>query len=448
MRKRLGWIRPTLVAGSLAIAAVTGGQLIPLGDDFQINTYTTGGQQSPQVIAIDGGFVVVWASSGSPGDDDVDRSIQAQRFDTDGQAVGPQFQVNQLTGDDELRPRIHRLDGGGFVAQWSSNLEGTFTDVHYARTFDSEGIPMTDDFATATGSDDIFLRGHSISQTTEGDLISAYGLQTGNLVGHMEVGLFDLAGNPITSHFVYDADFTIPMFPTIDRSPDGSFAVAWIDESLYQGITGHRLDATGAPVGGTFRATGGGPFYSFINAPIEVDFRDDGKFVVAWAGTTFDLYYYFRDGVTALSFNPDGTISGLGADVAIPETSTQSEPAVDPMNDDNFLVVWGGTDGTANDDVFARVVDGTGQLIGEHQRINSSTGGDQFQPDVAGSPDGQHFLVVWNDRPSNGGTAQQEIRGRFFRSETVFGDGFESGDTSRWSSTGPPSSTTGDSGGG
>ena len=55
-----------LTVTAVLLVAVSGhGQgPVPLGDDFQINTYTTGGQGGPAVALADNGeFVVVWGSA-------------------------------------------------------------------------------------------------------------------------------------------------------------------------------------------------------------------------------------------------------------------------------------------------------------------------------------------------------------------------------------------------
>ena len=66
-----------------------------VGDQIQVNTFTTGSQESP-AVAPDGagGFVVVWNSAGSSGTDTSDYSILGQRFDGTGSPVGSEFQVN------------------------------------------------------------------------------------------------------------------------------------------------------------------------------------------------------------------------------------------------------------------------------------------------------------------------------------------------------------------
>ena len=71
---------------------------IPLGSQFQLNTFTTSDQVFWDVasvsIAPDEGFLVVWESYGSGATDNDDESIQGQRFDASGSRLGTEFQVN------------------------------------------------------------------------------------------------------------------------------------------------------------------------------------------------------------------------------------------------------------------------------------------------------------------------------------------------------------------
>jgi len=94
----------------------------PAGDQFQVNSYTTGGQEEP-IVALDalGNFIVVWESSGSYGTDSSDQSIQAQLFDASGSPVGGQFQVNSYTTNKQQSPVASSLDPeGNFVVVWGS----------------------------------------------------------------------------------------------------------------------------------------------------------------------------------------------------------------------------------------------------------------------------------------------------------------------------------------
>ena len=98
---------------------------IPQGSEFQVNTFTNNDQNLASV-AMDaaGNFVIAWQSEGSPGTDSYSSSIQARRYASDGSAVGDQFQVNTYTSSFQFAPAIAQAAGGEFVVAWTSNGSG------------------------------------------------------------------------------------------------------------------------------------------------------------------------------------------------------------------------------------------------------------------------------------------------------------------------------------
>ena len=123
---------------------------IAVGAEFQINSYTTNSQISPSISPDGaGGFVVVWTSNGSNGTDSDDRSIQAQRFDSDGAPVGAEFQVNSITVNSQVDPSVDEDGAGGFVVTWDSDgSNGTDSDDRsiQAQRFGSDGSPEGSQF--------------------------------------------------------------------------------------------------------------------------------------------------------------------------------------------------------------------------------------------------------------------------------------------------------------
>ena len=100
------------------------------GSEFQINTYTTGGQNDPFIaMEADGDFVVVWESGGS-GDTDTDsNSVQGQRYNADGTTNGSQFEVNTYTTNSQGDPRVAMDADGDFAVVWlSRGSSGTDND--------------------------------------------------------------------------------------------------------------------------------------------------------------------------------------------------------------------------------------------------------------------------------------------------------------------------------
>ncbi len=86
----------------------------PLGDEFQVNTFTTGDQTSPAVAAYDGGFVVTWQSQLFAGPDQT-TNIRASQV-----GLGSDFAVNTLTAGNQQSPEIAADQRGNFVVVWSS----------------------------------------------------------------------------------------------------------------------------------------------------------------------------------------------------------------------------------------------------------------------------------------------------------------------------------------
>jgi hypothetical protein len=122
----------------------------PLGADFQVNTFTTNNQSSPATASdAQGNFVVVWDSNGSGGGDSSSYSVQARRFAADGMPLGEEFQVNSYTTHSQHRADVARGRQGNFLVSWSSGGSGggdsSYNSVQ-ARSFDSSGAPLGVDF--------------------------------------------------------------------------------------------------------------------------------------------------------------------------------------------------------------------------------------------------------------------------------------------------------------
>ena len=112
-RHRWSWL---LCLASLEAPAALA---VPLGIEFQVNTFTTGAQSFGEVaVAGNGVFVVVWTDFVRDGSG---TGIFGQRFDSAGGRVGADFQVNSYTTYDQIFAKV-AIDGDGdFVVVWDSN---------------------------------------------------------------------------------------------------------------------------------------------------------------------------------------------------------------------------------------------------------------------------------------------------------------------------------------
>lgn len=116
----------------------------PLGDEFQVNTFSAGDQQFPTAAGLrDGGFAVAWMSADQDGSG---AGIFARQYDADGRALGDEFQVNAHAASEQYAPAATGLSGGGFAVVWMSlGQDGNGYGI-YARPFRRHATPAADEF--------------------------------------------------------------------------------------------------------------------------------------------------------------------------------------------------------------------------------------------------------------------------------------------------------------
>ncbi|KAA5539094.1 DUF4347 domain-containing protein [Roseiconus nitratireducens] len=171
------------------------------------NSELEGVQQFSDVaMDADGNFIIVWESF----DQDASSSwgIYGQRFDASGNTLGGEFLVNSNTAGHQWIPEVAMADDGSFVVTWEdSAADGDGTGV-FARRFDSQGNALGSEFQvnTETSGDQGAM---SIGMNAEGDFIISWesqGGQDGSLSG-IFAQQFDRYGNTIGTETLVN-DFT------------------------------------------------------------------------------------------------------------------------------------------------------------------------------------------------------------------------------------------------
>jgi hypothetical protein len=108
----------------------------PVGQEVQVNTFTSRDQRNPAVaMDITGNFVVAWESDRQDGDGS---GIYAQRFASNGNRRGGEFRVNRTTRGDQVNPAIGTDAEGNFTVTWASSSRGSESGV-FAQQWDADG---------------------------------------------------------------------------------------------------------------------------------------------------------------------------------------------------------------------------------------------------------------------------------------------------------------------
>jgi hypothetical protein len=214
----------------------------PVGPEFRVNTYTTGFQYRPAVsaAATPNNFVVVWQDGTVPGGGPQGRGVFGQRYATDGVPLGPEFQVETYTTGFQGAPAIVVQPSGSYVVVWHSDGQDGSDLGIYAQRYGSGGAPFGSELrvnAYTTGPQGF----PSIGQDGVGCFFIAWTSDDGS-----GLGIFGQAypfGNPTEPQYRVNTYTTGNQTRPIAASngSTGTFVIAW--ESQGQDGSGYGVFA-------------------------------------------------------------------------------------------------------------------------------------------------------------------------------------------------------------
>ena len=265
----------------------------PQGDDMQLNAYTTSRQMVPQVAAdAQGRFVVTWHSYGSGGSDNESASVQARQFDSLGQPLGKEFQVNTITTYQQFHADVGSYSDGSFVVVWfnTPSVDGDEDGGIRGRRYASDGVPLGDAFQinTYTTLDQGFP---SVALNSADEMVVVW--ESGGS-GASDTFLKSVHGRRYTSSGVpAGSDFQVNIYTTLDQThanvalaADGGFIVTWdsegsngTDDSLTS-IQSRAFDSQGIPLGDDLQIN---TYTLFAQTGNAISLGRDGRFLVVWA---------------------------------------------------------------------------------------------------------------------------------------------------------------------
>lgn len=318
-----------------------------LGSQILVNAYTTSEQKHPDVVmGSSGDFVVVWRSYGSVGDDTDYSSIQGQRFASDGTPIGGQFQINTYTTGRQRSPQVAMDAFDRFVVVWrGAPTEGGFGDVVQGRKFNAKGSPQGPQFTISSETQHSQIEAE-IAMAADGDFVITWqseGASSGEDTGaSVQARRYNSFGSPLGSPFLVNTYTTGKQeHPTIDIQDNGAFVIAWDSERTTNGddsetsIQAQRFNSNGAPLGGPFLVNSNTA--DIQNSP-RIAYRSEGSFVVVWDG------YLFTgnppDRVQGRSFDATGVPLSDEFAIDLGERIFIRNLDLGVDAEENFVVVW------------------------------------------------------------------------------------------------------------
>jgi hypothetical protein len=395
--------------------------LIPAAVFAQTNYYTTNGveyaivgqlpgdQVWPDVAVNTGGGFEVWQDNATDGSG---WGISARRLDSTLSGTLSTFRVNVTGTNDQENAHVALLKNGGAVFVWQGGVEGfqhifarflTATNTWLTTTDMVVSVPannfQVNPSVAVLNNSNVVVVWASYDQASSSSLLDVYGQ------------IISPSGQMIGTNFLINQFIPYNQRkPAVAALAGGGFVVTWVSEqervlapnlgnnSTYSSSSGvvrpsvdiyaRLFGAGGAPVGNEFLVNADS---NPASDPV-VAAGSDGGFTIAWdakdlavAGNSWDIYA--RSFTSAAAGGPVLRVNSyLYGDQYLPHISSIGV---------DYLVAWTSLaqDGS-REGVFGRFLNGTGTLVGNEFRVNTTTVGQQMQPAV-GSDGANQFLVTW-----------------------------------------------------
>ena len=328
---------------------------IPLGSNFKVNDDSGAAWQRWPSVAMDGSgnFVITWVDQRN-----VHYDIYAQRYDSSGAPVGPNFKVNDDIGSaSQLFPDVVTDNSGNFTITWHDNRSGSYYFDIYAQRYDSSGAPIGFNFKVnddTTPTDQVYP---AIAIDGFGNFVVTWrDTRHGSMYLHIYAQRYDSSGVPLGSNFKVSEDVgnVAQVQPDVAMDNSGNFIITW--ECNRNGwdnydIYAQRYDSSGAPLGSNFRVNDDTGITEQKGSAVASD--SSGNFVITWKDErngNSDIY--------AQRYNSDGSPEESNYLVPNPQYSYfgQVGPAVD-ANDSHIYFTWMDNRRGKGWDIYAKVID-------------------------------------------------------------------------------------------
>jgi hypothetical protein len=370
----------------------------------EVDSYSGNTQTDPtnlRSIGMDarGNTVVVWQSQGEEPGLLQGWGIFAQRFDASGKKVGAEFQVNTHTAGDQTGAAVAVAPNGNFIITWTSESQGLLglgsSLGVFAQRYDSSGNRVGTEFQvnTSTSGD---RTGASPVIDSSGNVVIAWSSQNQDGSGWgVFAQRFDPSGNRVGTEFqvnTHTAGDQTNASIAVNKTT-GDFVITWASygqDGSGWGVFAQRFNSSGKKVGAEFQVN---TYTAGDQTTPSVAMTPTGSFVITWAS-------YGQDGsgwgVFAQRFDPSGNRVDTEFQVNTYTAGDQKSPSVTMDAVGNFVITWM-SQGEAAPGwvVYSRQFYLSGTAADSEVQVSLAiASGDQKYPSAVIDSRG-HFAVVW-----------------------------------------------------
>jgi hypothetical protein len=350
---------------------------IDLGTDFKVNDNQIGVDQHNPAISVDGSgnFVITWKDQRN-GDSD----IYAQRYSSDGTALGANFKINDDLGNAaQGSPSISTDNSGNFVITWGDgrNEDDEHDSDIYAQRYSSDGSALSANFKVDENQGTEQAWWPHIAMDDSGTFVIVW--QDGHIwteFSDVYAQRYSTDGNVIGANFkVNDVPGTGWFYhPSISTDGSGNFVITWTEgHHRDHDIYAQRYLKDGSAEGTNFKVTDFQGSAYLSSTSVSTD--GSGNFVITWGNRE-----YGDSPVYAQRYSSDG--SAIGTNFKVNENQSSGAPSISIDRSGKFVIAWQ-DERNGDSDIYAQRYSSDGSTFGTNFRVTNTSDGDQGDPDVA-----------------------------------------------------------------
>nr|NQU92978.1 hypothetical protein [Bacteroidota bacterium] len=361
-----------------------------LGSNFMVNVEPGDEEQSYPTVSMDscGNFVIIWADEQSG-----EWDIYGQRYSFDGTPLDGNFKINDTVGNSlHYWPASYSYSNGNFIVSWVEQQLLYDFDI-YAQRFLADGTPQGNNFKVNDDEGNSTQFRPDISIDDEGNSIIVWD-DNRDGEGNIYAQRYSDIGATIGDNFNLNAIIPgrVQRNPSVSCEGPGNFVVSWEESGTdYCDVYARRYASDGTPLGDAFMVNDSIPgTYQYVS---KISSDGEGDFLIIWE----DLRFGFNGDIFAQSYQSGGTSAGENYRVNDDEGSeNQWGPSIAKNQNDQFIVTWVDTR-LVNNDIYAQRYLPDGSLVGSNFKVSMDTSGtSQFAPSIAMDSAG-NFVLAWED---------------------------------------------------